>query len=177
MKAKLIQPARVLYADPPWRFGDKLPGPGRGAAKHYATMTAAEIWQYPLPPVADDAVLFLWRVAAMQYEAICVAEKWGFLVKSEIVWAKQTPTGKRWFGMGRSVRMEHEVCLIATRGRPQRKSASVRSILEAVNHGHSQKPHEMYEIIESLYDGPYVELFARDVTSPRPRWTYKGDQV
>ncbi len=26
---------RVLTADPPWPFKDKLPGKGRGAAKHY----------------------------------------------------------------------------------------------------------------------------------------------
>lgn len=176
MKAKLQLPARVLYADPPWRFGDKLPGKSRGAAKNYRTLSTSDLMLWPLPPIADNAVLFLWRVAAMQEEALLVAKAWGFTVKSEIVWAKQTVRGKRWFGMGRQVRMAHEVCLIATRGRPQRKSMSVSSLLEAVNHGHSQKPHEMYDVIEALYGGPYVELFARD-TQPRPGWTFKGDQA
>jgi N6-adenosine-specific RNA methylase IME4 len=175
VKAKLIEPARVIYADPPWAFGDKLPGKSRGAAKNYRTLSTVDLMAYPLPPIATDAVLFLWRVAAMQADAVDVAEWWGFTVKSEIVWVKQTVTGKPWFGMGRQVRMAHEVCLIATRGKPQRKSRSVRSTLEAINHGHSQKPHEMYDTIERLYGGPYVELFARD-TSPRPGWTFKGDQ-
>ena len=57
---------RVVCADPPWAFSDPLPGKKRGAEKHYATMTVDEICAYPLPPVADDAVLFLWRVASMQ---------------------------------------------------------------------------------------------------------------
>ena len=37
---------------------------------------------------------------------------------------------------------------------------------------HSQKPDEFYEIIERLYDGPYLELFAR---RPRAGWTSFGN--
>jgi N6-adenosine-specific RNA methylase IME4 len=50
----------VLEADPPWKFGDNLPGKGRGAAKHYPCMTIDELRGFPLPPLADDAVLLLW---------------------------------------------------------------------------------------------------------------------
>jgi len=65
-------PYRVIVADPPWAFRDRLPGGGRGAAKHYETMSTAAIAQY-LPDresngqirVALDAVLLMWRVSAM----------------------------------------------------------------------------------------------------------------
>jgi N6-adenosine-specific RNA methylase IME4 len=39
---------------------------------------------------------------------------------------------------------------------------------------HSQKPEEYARIIEKLYDGPYLELFAR---RKRDGWTTWGNQV
>lgn len=192
----------VLYADPPWRFGDKLPGKGRGAAKHYNVMTASDICAMELPPLADDCVLFMWRVSAMQQEALDVMRAWGFTLKTEAVWAKVTKHGKRHFGMGRILRAEHEVCLVGTRGRPKVNVKNIRSVVPAggVLHPggreffevfgtpevpapflfqakvgkHSKKPDEMYEIIETLYDGPYVELFARQTW---PGWHAIGDEV
>lgn len=94
-------------------------------------MTLQQICDFKLPEMAPDSRLFLWRVASMQPEALQVAEAWGYTIKSEVIWKKVTVRGNRHFGMGRQVRMEHEVCLIGTRGRPERLSASVRSIFEA----------------------------------------------
>jgi N6-adenosine-specific RNA methylase IME4 len=56
--------------------------------------------------------------------------------------------------MGRTVRGEHEVCLIGTRGRPFVRSRSVRSTFTARVGRHSEKPAEFYAIVESLYAGP-----------------------
>jgi N6-adenosine-specific RNA methylase IME4 len=39
---------------------------------------------------------------------------------------------------------------------------------------HSAKPPEIYEFIERLWPGPYVETFARN---NRDGWTTLGDQV
>lgn len=164
----------MVAADPAWKFGDKLPGKTRGAERNYNTMHIVQIMAFPLPIIADDAHLFLWRVAAMQQEALDVIKAWDFELKSEIVWKKLTKNGKRWFGMGRQVRMEHEVCLIATRGRPKRLSRSVRSMFEAKVRRHSEKPEEFYDIVEKLVAGPYVELFAR---RHRAGWTCIGDEV
>jgi N6-adenosine-specific RNA methylase IME4 len=166
--------ARVLCADPPWQFGDKLPGPGRGAEKHYPCMPVEALESFPLPPLATDAVLFLWRVASMQDEALRVMKAWGFKLKTEIVWKKLTKTGKRHFGMGRIVRAEHEVCLVGTRGRPECLLHNVRSTFEAQVGRHSAKPEVFYDIVESLYAGPYVELFAR---RERAGWTCLGNEL
>lgn len=163
-----------IAADPPWKFGDSLPGPGRGAAKHYDVMDSAGICNFALPPLADDAVLFCWRVASMQQEALDVVKAWGFVVKSELVWRKVTKNGKRWFGMGRYVRAEHETCLIATRGRPQILSHSIRSVFEAPAGRHSEKPDEFFRIVEELCPGPRVELFAR---RHRANWTCYGNEL
>lgn len=169
-----MAPFAVLCADPPWKFGDKLPGPGRGAEKHYATLTVAEIQAFPLPDLLPDATLFLWRVASMPQEALDVVHAWGFTPKTEIVWLKRTVSGKRWFGMGRIVRAEHETCLIATRGRAQTLNHSMRSTFEAVAGRHSAKPELFYDLVEQLRAGPYCELFAR---RQRPCWTCLGDEV
>lgn len=166
---------RVICADPPWKFGDKLPGPGRGAEKHYRCLSVEELERFSLPPISDDAHLFLWRVASMQEEAFRVARAWGFVIKSELVWLKKTVTGKRHFGMGRQVRMEHETALICTRGRPQVQDRSIRSTFEAVaERVHSRKPEEFYQIVQRLCLGPYVELFAR---KQRLGWTCYGDEL
>lgn len=158
-----------IVADPPWLFGDKLPGNGRGAVKHYRCMTLAELCCFELPPIADDAVLFLWRVAAMQWEALAVARAWGFNPPtSEIVWNKPQ------MGMGRTVRNCHETALICRRGKPKRLAANVRSSFAAPRTKHSEKPDEFFAMVERLYPGPRLELFAR---KHRPGWTVMGNEV
>ena len=171
----------VLLADPPWKFGDGLPGKSRGAAKNYSVLTVQEIMRFPLPRFTESAILFLWRVSSMQAEALKVVDAWGFTVKSEIVWGKFRASGKPWFGMGRYVRAAHETCLVCTRGRYKVASRSVPSRFSARvplapdgSHLHSGKPPEFYEIVERLtHPGEAkMELFARKA---RPGWVSFGE--
>lgn len=153
---------RVLVADPPWAFDDALPGPGRGAVKHYSTMTLDELKAFPLPKFDPaGAWLFLWRVAAMQREALDVMVAWGFVLKTELVWVKTTAAGVPAFGMGHYLRGAHEVCVVGVRGRVRPLMRAQRSVFTAVRGRHSEKPEEFYEIVRALTDGPRVELFAR----------------
>lgn len=165
---------RVLCADPPWSFGDKLPGKSRGAAKNYDVMSIDDICAFELPPLEPDAYLFMWRVSSQVEEAYRVCRAWGFVPKTEIVWLKRTATGKRWFGMGRHVRAEHETAIVAVRGRPQRLVANIRSTFEATAGQHSAKPEAFYGLVEALAPGPYAELFAR---RERAGWTCLGNEL
>ena len=172
---------RVLTADPPWLFGDKLPGKTRGASKQYRCLTVAEIKAWQLPPLEADAILFLWRVAAMQEEALSVVRAWGFVPKAEMVWEKLTKTGKPWMGMGHYVRASHETAIIATRGRFHVRDRSIRSRFSARvpvddngRYIHSAKPEDFRELVEAMSAGPYVELFGRKW---REGWTVLGDEV
>jgi N6-adenosine-specific RNA methylase IME4 len=171
-----IEPARVLLADPPWPFKDKLPGGKRGAARHYGLLSFAEIEGFALPPLADDAVLVLWRVASMQEEALRVVRAWGFTPKAELVWIKTARHGSRipLIGMGRSVRNCHETAIIATRGKPLRVSKSEPSVVFAPRVEHSRKPLAVHRLIERLYPGPYHELFAR---RPVEGWRCEGNEL
>lgn len=166
---------QTIVADPPWPFKDRLPGPKRGSASHYPLMTVGGIGAYldkvgVADQIAPDARLFLWRVASMQREAQMILDAWGFALKAELVWVKQTSKGKLWFGMGHQVRNSHEICLIATKGHPPTLSRSVRSVFMAPNVRHSQKPEEFFDIVEQLSPGPYLELFPRD--HQREGWTH-----
>jgi len=165
---------RVITADPPWSFGDKLPGASRGAAKNYDVMGVDGICAFALPPLEPDAWLFMWRVSSQVEEAYRVVRAWGFTPKTEIVWEKLTSGGKPWFGMGRYVRASHETCIVAVRGRVQPKVRNIRSRFSAQAGRHSEKPECFYGMVEQLADGPYVELFAR---RQRPGWTCLGLEV
>lgn len=185
------RPFDVVVADPAWLFSDSLPGASRGASKNYGCVDAVSMAAYGLPPIADDAHLFLWRVSAMQQEALDLVREWGFVVKSELVWLKRTKNGKEHFGMGRHVRLSHEVCLIATRGRgagivnrSQRSTFLTELDLaedgdgsfEAPTGRHSEKPDRFFEIVEGLF-APTVrrlELFAR---RERIGWMTIGNEV
>lgn len=173
----------VIAADPPWQFGDALPGKTRGASKQYACMDSDGImWAMrsvldPWEPLVQErgAVLFLWRVAAMQLQALSVAEDLGYAVKAELCWEKLTKTGAPHFGMGRYVRNSHEICLIATRGLAFPEVHDVRSRFAAPVREHSRKPDAFYALVERMYPrSRRIELFARE---RRPGWTQYGDQL
>lgn len=167
---------KTIVADPPWPFSDSLPGKEgwRGASKHYKLLSVADIEDFELPPIANDAWLFLWRVSSMQREALSVCRAWGFMPYGEMIWDKRTATGKQHFGMGRLVRASHESVLIGRRGKPKVLSLSTRSLFAAPVGVHSEKPDEFYRIIEQLVPGPRVDIFAR---KERKGWTVIGDEI
>lgn len=187
---------RVISADPPWQFGDSLPGPTRGAAKNYKVLSLDDIARFPLPSLAADCWLFLWYVTSMVDEARTVCRAWGFEPSGgEFVWVKTTGESplvldpldplsaehvklnvtKLAFGMGRSVRNCDERCLIAKRGKPYRSSASVRSVFFAPVGRHSEKPDRFYSLVEQLCgQGPRIEMFAR---KRRSGWDAMGDEI
>lgn len=79
-------PAKILVADPPWKFSDATPH--KGAADHYKVLTLDEIKAFPLPPLLPNAVLFLWNVEGLAEAKYEVARAWGFTPKSKITWRK-----------------------------------------------------------------------------------------
>jgi N6-adenosine-specific RNA methylase IME4 len=77
-------------------------------------------------------------------------------------------------GMGYWTRSNSEFCLLGTRGKPKRLNADVRQAIIEPRREHSRKPDCVYNRIERLVAGPYLELFAR---TTRPGWTSWGNQV
>ena len=110
-------------------------------------------------------------------QAIGVMEAWGFAYKSAGAWAKQSSTGKAWqFGTGYCFRSAAEFYLLGTLGKPRQKARNVRNLIVAPVREHSRKPEQIYRDIEAMFDGPYLDLFARQST-PRQNWTYWGNET
>ncbi|MEP7292291.1 MAG: MT-A70 family methyltransferase, partial [Chloroflexota bacterium] len=111
---------------------------------------------------------------------------WGLKYKTAaFVWAKlnrkqglvERAAGddKNWFmGMGYYSRSNCEPCLLFTRGKPKRKSKGVRQLIVTPIREHSQKPDLIYERIEALVEGPYLEIFARQ---RRAGWSAIGNGI
>lgn len=166
----------VIYADPPWSYRNK--GTRAAADKHYPTMTLADIKALPVADIAaENCVLFLWATFPMLPEALETIRAWGFRYKTTaFVWAKQNRRSPGWFwGLGNWTRSNAEICLLATKGRPERVSASVHSLICSPVGKHSAKPNEARErIVELMGDVPRIELFAREKV---PGWDAWGDEV
>lgn len=169
---------QIILADPPWDYRDKALAGNRGAICKYPVMTIQDICNLPVGVVADDnCVLFMWVTMPKLNECFQVIKTWGFEYKTvAFTWIKRNKITPTWFmGMGRWTRANAELCLIATRGKPKRISASVHSIIDTPIEGHSKKPHEVRKrIIQLIGDLPRIELFAREKTDG---WNVWGNEV
>ena len=119
----------------------------------------------------------LLMVFAMLPEALRLIKAWGFSFKTvAFVWLKQNRKSLTWFyGLGRWTRGNAEICLLATHGKPKRRSASVHQFIISPIEQHSKKPDVTREkIVELAGDLPRVELFARQKT---PGWDVWGNEV
>ena len=167
------QKYKVIYADPPWSYADKSLN-RVGALLHYKTMTKQDIEQLPVQSIADDdCVLFLWVTMPKLNECFDLITAWGFEYKTcAFTWVKRNKISDSWFwGMGRWTRANAELCLLATKGKPQRMSAGVHSVIDTAIEQHSKKPDVTKQrIVELLGDVKRIELFARQTTDGWDCW-------
>ncbi len=168
----------VVLVDPPWFFktwSDK----GQGRAPTYSTMPATAIAAMPVGKLAaGDSILFMWVTWPSLPAGLRVIKAWGFKFKTcGFVWLKADPGDspiEPAIGLGYWTRANTEVCLIATRGKPKRIHRGIQQVIVAPRREHSRKPDEIYERIEALVSGPYLELFARH---RRENWAAWGNEV
>ncbi len=168
----------IIYADPPWSYRDKALAGNRGAGCKYPVMSTDDIAKLPIDKIThDDCILFLWVTMPKLNECFDLIEKWGFTYKTcGFVWIKKNKrSGTNFMGMGRWTRANAELCLIVTKGKPKRISASVHSVIESPIEGHSKKPDIVRDkIVELMGDLPRIELFARQHVEG---WDCWGNEV
>jgi len=169
---------RVIYADPPWKFG--APTMTGDAGSHYPEMSTLNICELETGKrrvrelATKDAVLFLWTTNAHLPDALKVITAWGFVYKTNFVWVKDKPAT----GLGFYHRAKHEMLLVATRGKclPPEKKGLPLSVLECAKGAHSEKPAAFRKMIDKLYPkGKRIELFARG--KPATGWKAWGNQT
>lgn len=170
----------TIYADPPWRFSNRT---GKMAPEHrrltrYDTMTLKDIMELPVAQVAaSESHLYLWVPNALIREGLAVMERWGFTYKTNLVWYKiRKDSGPDGRGVGFYFRNVTELVLFGIRGkmRTLKPGRTQVNLLGTRKRRHSQKPDEMWDIIERCSPGPRIELFARHY---RPHWMQWGDEV
>ena len=160
----------VIYADPPWQYDNS--GFNESADNQYPTMPIDEICDLPIEQLADNAtVLFLWATNPLLIEALRVMREWGFEYKTNMAWIKDAGRGKGWF-----LKSKHELLLIGTRPGSPHPAYRPDSCFEADRGNvHSRKPNLAREIIEQMYSGKKIELFAREKYNDWEVWGNEPD--
>lgn len=170
----LVQPNKkyhVIAIDPPWAYSEKggfssddYDADSNRGAVDYPTMTVEQISKIELP-TADDCVLFLWTTHAFLRDSFTLMEEWGFNYKATIVWDKVK------MGIGRTVRMQVEFCLIGVMGSPIINGSSERDIITEPRREHSRKPEAFYQMAERMCIGNKLDFFSRQ---NRENWDHYG---
>jgi N6-adenosine-specific RNA methylase IME4 len=184
---------RAVLMDVPWKFlvrSEK--GMDRSPENHYSTMTLEQIKALPIRDLIHPkgTVMYFWVIDTHVQMAFDVLRAYGFAYKTVgFYWAKTNRDGSFFTGMGFWTRanpehayeayfgeteQEVERAFLATVGNPKRTGKDVRRLIVSPRREHSRKPDEIYERIEALTDGPYLELFARQ---HRPGWSQWGDEI
>src|SRR3990167_2516908 len=164
---------QVIYADPPWMYAQEqhsLKEQVTTLETHYSSMLTEDICKLPIGELTGkNAVLFLWTTSPKLFEAKLVIDMWGFDYKSSMIWDKVK------HNVGYYVSVRHEFLLICTKGSclPDSKKL-IDSVVSIERTKHSEKPDRFYEIIEEMYKGKKIELFAR---KKRRGWDSWGKEV
>lgn len=167
----------VILADPAWDY--ETWGPGgkhRSPENHYTITSLCSMSALPVDTIAaNDSVLLMWSTWPMMVQGIQLMHKWGFTYKTGIPWLKLSKDMLPRMGTGFHSRGCSEYIMIGTKGSPRVPEPWERmpGIILAKQGAHSAKPDDVYAFAE-LYDGPYIELFARRY---REGWLSLGNEL
>ena len=170
--ASIIGKFATIVIDPPWDWGDEGDVNQLGRAKpDYATMSLEELYNFPVEEKADiDCHLYLWITNRSLPKGFGLLEKWGFRYITCLTWCKDH------FGMGNYFRGQTEHILFGVKGSQPLKRKDAGTFFNAPRppHGHSSKPDEFYQLIESCSPGPYLDIFGR---RERIGWVVFGETL
>lgn len=167
----------VIMMDPPWQLSSSQPS--RGVAIAYQSLGDDFIQKIPIPKLQTNGFIFIWTINAKYAITVKLMEHWGYKLVDEITWIKKTINGKIAKGHGFYLQHAKESCLIGVKGNIdssfQKNIGS--DIIFSQRRGQSQKPEEIYELIEKLIpDGFYLEIFGRR-NNLRDRWVTIGNEL
>jgi len=161
----------VIAIDPPWAYNEKggfssddYNSQSNRGAVDYPTLSVEQIKKIELPE-AEDCVLFLWTTHAFLKDSFEILNEWGYNYKATLVWDKVK------MGLGRTIRMQVEFCLIAIKGNPIINGNSERDIITESRREHSRKPEAFYEMVDRMCIGNKLDYFSRQ---NRINWEHYG---
>ena len=167
----------VIMMDPPWQLATN--SCTRGVHISYQSLSDTEIQTIPLNLIQANGFLFLWTINNKYTKAIEMMQNWGYDFVDEIVWVKSTVNRRLAKGHGYFLQHAKESCLVGRkRGDWNNFCGSVgEDVIFAERRGQSQKPEEIYELIEKLVpNGKYLEIFGRR-NNLRNQWITIGNEL
>jgi N6-adenosine-specific RNA methylase IME4 len=164
-------PYRVIVVDVPWPNKNRSDDPSRRTVG-YPTMTVAEICALPIASIMHmDCVVWFWTTNFYMREAYEALDGYGLEPKTILTWAKP-----RHSGLGDWLFGQTEHCIMAVRGKPVVTLTNQTTLLHAPVRGHSVKPVEFYDLIESLCPASrYADLLSR--YRHNDKWDCHGDEL
>lgn len=176
----------VIMLDPPWRI--------KGAQRNdssfmfsnskfnleYNTLANNEILSLPVENLSKKGFCFLWVLNSLMNVGYECLNKWGYDIVDQITWVKMR-NEKLYISQGYYFLHSSETCLVGYKCPPNEiveyKSKIASNIMFANVKGKSQKPDEIYEMIEKMMPGSKkIELFARN-NNLREGWFSLGNQL
>ncbi|KAJ2133255.1 hypothetical protein IW139_001508 [Coemansia sp. RSA 353] len=167
----------VILMDPPWQLASQAPT--RGVAIAYQQLPDVCIESLPIHLLQTNGFVFIWVINNKYTKAFRLMKQWGYTYVDDITWVKQTVNRRMAKGHGYYLQHAKETCLIGKKGAdPPTLQRSVASdVIFSERRGQSQKPEEMYEIIEQLIPGgKYLEIFGRK-NNLRDYWVTVGNEL
>lgn len=162
---------QTIVIDPPWDWGDEGDVNQFGRAKpEYSTMPFDDIKALPVNKIADENChLYLWVTNRSLPKAFALIDAWGFRYITCLTWCKPS------IGMGNYFRGSTEQILFAVKGSQPLKRHDVGTYFTAPRgEGHSSKPDEFYQLVESCSFAPFIDIFGRKARSGWSVWGENG---
>ncbi|KNB45519.1 mRNA (2 -o-methyladenosine-n6-)-methyltransferase [Blastocystis sp. subtype 4] len=142
----------VVMMDPPWHLSSA--DPCRGVAIKYQQLDDESIASIPIHLIQDDGLLFLWTINAKYTTALRIIQNWGYVLIGDISWVKLSARNFVIQSNGFYLQHAKETCFVAKKGNcnalDKTKIGLVKDVIFSKRKGQSQKPNEIYSIIESL---------------------------
>ncbi|KAJ2157156.1 hypothetical protein GGF46_004700 [Coemansia sp. RSA 552] len=167
----------VILMDPPWQLASQAPT--RGVAIAYQQLPDICIESLPIHLLQTNGFIFIWVINNKYTRAFQLMKQWGYRYVDDITWVKQTVNRRMAKGHGYYLQHAKETCLVGKKGLdPPTLQRSVASdVIFSERRGQSQKPEELYEIIEQLVPGGnYLEIFGRK-NNLRDYWVTVGNEL
>ena len=166
---------RIVYADPPWKYGNMMPDGTTEPSGEYPLMTIDEICQIDMKGHTEkNAVLFLWVTWPILEESFQVVKAWGFKYKTGWCWDKVK------HNMGHYSSVRSELLLLGIKGSlPLENKKLFDNVVSIERNGHSEKPQYFREMIDTIYpSGKALEVFYRgDKSKLGERWNAIGNEI
>ncbi|KAF9097829.1 hypothetical protein BGX29_007900 [Mortierella sp. GBA35] len=167
----------VILMDPPWQLATHAPT--RGVAIAYQQLPDICIEELPVPKLSSNGFIFIWVINNKYARAFDLMRKWGYSYVDDITWVKQTVNRRMAKGHGYYLQHAKETCLVGKKGEdpPNCRHSIGSDVIFSERRGQSQKPEELYELIEELVpDGRYLEIFGRK-NNLRDYWVTVGNEL